>query len=85
MLCTMDGRKVFLDRDSVGGTRKGGQMASNAPYDHPPNLACPASHPVPAFRAPETFRMIWCGLTSPSRALSGVLPSPVTSNVTAIF
>lgn len=79
--CTMDGRKVFLDRDSVGGTRKRGQTASDAPYDHPPSLACPASHPVPAFGAPETSHMIWCGLTSPSRALSGTLPSPATSNV----
>lgn len=29
-------RKVFLGRDCVGGTRKGGQTALNAPHDPPP-------------------------------------------------
>lgn len=65
MLLTMDGRKVFLGRDCVGGTRKGGQKALNAPYDPPPrpppSLACPASHTVPAFGAPETSQRFGVG------------------------
>lgn len=64
-LVTHPGQREDTPEQSVHVELEGAdQTALNAPY-HTQNLASQASHPVPAFRAPDISHLIWGRLTSP--------------------